>query len=135
MPSKPQQAAAVPFRRNGSAVSLCLITAASSRQWSIPKGNIERGSSPADTALEEAWEEAGLRGRIVGESLGSFEYRKFGSLLLVAVYLLEVQTAADHWDEDDVRRRRWVGPAEALRLLDGHPARALVEEACRRLTG
>ena len=116
-------------------MSLCLITAASSNHWSIPKGNIERGSSPEDTALEEAWEEAGLRGRIVGDALGHFEYRKFGSLLNVAVYVMEVESAAEHWDEEDIRRRRWVGPAEALRLLDGHPARPLVEEACRRLTG
>ena len=125
----------MPFRRNGNAVSLCLITAASSNHWSIPKGNIERGSSPEDTALEEAWEEAGLRGRIVGDPLGSFEYKKFGSLRTVAVFVMEVESAAEHWDEDDVRRRRWVAPAEALKLLDGHPARPLVEEACRRLTG
>jgi 8-oxo-dGTP pyrophosphatase MutT (NUDIX family) len=127
---RPQQAAAIPFRRQGESVSVCLITAASSRRWGIPKGTIERGDSPEETALHEAWEEAGLRGRIVGESLGRYEYEKGGILLTVAVYLMEVETVAEHWQDQELRRRRWVATAEAARILRPHPAASLVNEAC-----
>jgi 8-oxo-dGTP pyrophosphatase MutT (NUDIX family) len=96
---------------------------------------IERGASPEDTALQEAWEEAGLRGRIVGESLGSYEYEKAGVLLTVAVYLMEVEIAAKQWEEQELRRRRWVSAPAATRILETHPARALVEKACKRLAG
>jgi len=37
--------------------------------------------------LQEAWEEAGLRGRILGEALGN---EKAGVLLTVEAYLMEV---------------------------------------------
>ena len=74
-----------------------------------------------------------MRGRILGDTLGSYEYEKAGMLLTVAVYLMEVEIAAQHWEEQDLRRRRWVGAAEAARLLETHPAWSLVREACKRL--
>jgi 8-oxo-dGTP pyrophosphatase MutT (NUDIX family) len=135
MAPRPQQAAAIPFRRDGTAVSLCLITAASSQSWGIPKGTIERGDSSEDTALREAWEEAGLKGRILGDSLGTYEYVKEGILLTVAVYLMEVETEAERWEEQELRRRRWISARDAPRVLKSHPAGRLVEEACRRLAG
>ena len=135
MPPRPQQAAAIPFRRNGTSISLCLITAASSQSWSIPKGTIERGDSPEETALQEAWEEAGLKGRILGDSLGTYEYEKEGLLLTVVVYLMEVDIEADRWQEQELRRRRWILARDAPRVLKTHPAWPLVEEACRRLAG
>ena len=125
----------IPFRRSGDSISLCLITAASSRNWSIPKGTIERGDSPEDTALQEAWEEAGLRGRLLGDSLGTYEYEKAGLLLTVTVYLMEVEVAAEEWEEQELRGRCWIPAREAPRVLKGHPAWPLVEEACRRLGG
>jgi 8-oxo-dGTP pyrophosphatase MutT (NUDIX family) len=135
MGPRPQQAAVIPFRRNRNAVSFCLITAAASRRWGIPKGMIERGMAPEDTALQEAWEEAGLRGRILGKSLGSYEYEKAGVLLTVAVYLMEVESEAGQWEEQALRRRRWVPGVDAARMLETHPARSLFEEARKRLAG
>ena len=96
---------------------------------------IERGDSPEDTALQEAWEEAGLKGRILGDSLGSYAYEKAGVLLTVVVYLMEVEIEAERWEEQELRRRRWIPARDAPRLLKSHPARPLVEEACRRLAG
>lgn len=91
--------------------------------------------SPEETALEEAWEEAGLRGRILGDAVGSYEYEKDGILLTVAVYLMEVEIEARQWDEQELRRRRWVTAGAAVRMLRTHPAATLVEQACRRLAG
>lgn len=133
MTPQPQQAAAIPFRRSGDGVSVCLITAAASNVWTIPKGTIERGMSPAETAVQETWEEAGLRGHILGPPLGTFEYEKGGVLLTVEVYLMKVESEAKEWDEQAIRRRRWVSASDAVRLLEEHPAHALVEEACKKL--
>ena len=133
MPAGPQQAAAIPFRRTREGPSLCLITSKASDLWSIPKGTIEAGFTAEEAALQEALEEAGLEGRIEGACVGTYEYPKAGILLTVAVYLMEVHLEAAEWEEQDVRRRRWVPLAEALRLLGGHPARALVAEACRQI--
>jgi 8-oxo-dGTP pyrophosphatase MutT (NUDIX family) len=91
--------------------------------------------SPEETALEEAWEEAGLRGRILGDAVGSYEYEKDGILLTVAVYLMEVESEARQWDEQELRRRRWVTARRAVSMLKTHPAGNLVEEVCRGLAG
>ena len=126
----PQQAAAIPFRRTRDVVQLCLIRRKDTqKRWGIPKGVIESGDTPADTAVNEAWEEAGLVGRPVGETLGSYKYDKWGKTLTVAVFLLEVLDEEDTWDEDDVRDRRWTAMDEALDLLAEHPVRPLLDRA------
>jgi len=41
--------------------------------WALPKGNLDEGESPADTAVREVWEETGVHGRLV-EKLGDVKY-------------------------------------------------------------
>jgi 8-oxo-dGTP pyrophosphatase MutT (NUDIX family) len=41
--------------------------------WALPKGLISSGEDPAETALREAFEETGLRGRLVSK-LGDIRY-------------------------------------------------------------
>jgi 8-oxo-dGTP pyrophosphatase MutT (NUDIX family) len=131
----PQQAAAIPFRRTGDNVQLCLIRRKDTqKRWGIPKGVIDSGDTPAETAVNEAWEEAGLVGRPVGDTNGSYKYDKWGKALTVAVFLLEVLDEEDTWDEDDVRERRWTAIDEALDLLSQHPVRPLLDHAMGLLT-
>ncbi len=41
--------------------------------WVLPKGNLDKGEKPADTAVREVCEETGIEGRIV-EKLGDVKY-------------------------------------------------------------
>lgn len=41
--------------------------------WALPKGNLDEGESPAETAVREVWEETGVHGRLV-EKLGDVKY-------------------------------------------------------------
>jgi 8-oxo-dGTP pyrophosphatase MutT (NUDIX family) len=41
--------------------------------WVLPKGNLDEGEKPADTAVREVREETGIEGRIV-EKLGDVKY-------------------------------------------------------------
>ena len=100
------QASAIPFRRRDGDLEFCLITSMSKRQWCFPKGIIDPGETPAETALKEAAEEAGLRGCIVGDALGEYEYGKWGRVLRVVVLLMEVHHADDDWPEAEHRQRR-----------------------------
>ncbi len=38
--------------------------------WALPKGNLDPGERPAETAVREVWEETGVRGRPVEKLLG-----------------------------------------------------------------
>jgi ADP-ribose pyrophosphatase YjhB (NUDIX family) len=130
-----QQAAVVPFRRNGRKLEICLIRKkGSKKKWSIPKGFIARGDTSKETALKEALEEAGLKGRLVGDSIGRYEYRKWGTTLAVAVYLMEVNGEEDDWDEADFRERRWAPLDEATELLEPHPVQPLMPTVKGRLS-
>src|SRR5262249_25750027 len=82
----PQQAAAIAIRRTDDAFEVCLIRKNESKGWGIPKGMIELGETPEETALNEAWEEAGLKGRLLGDAVGTYEYEKWRTNFLVAVF-------------------------------------------------
>ena len=132
MPAR-DQAGVIPFRHKRKRIEICLIRRKGQKKWKIPKGFVDPGETPRQTALKEAWEEAGLRGRLVGESVGSYEYEKWNLDLTVAVFLMEVKEAADEWDESESRERGWLPLDDALAQLKKHPAKGLLAHVSRRL--
>lgn len=135
MPEPIPQASAIPFRRRGEALEFCLITTASGNRWGFPKGIIEGDDSPAATALNEAREEAGLVGRIVGDPLGTYRYQKWGADLDVVVFLMEVETWDDDWQEAELRERIWVKVDEAESRIERPELVALLRRAIDRVIG
>jgi len=125
----PQQAAAIPIRRRGNDVQVCLIRKRVATSWGIPKGTVDSGETHESTALNEAWEEAGLRGRLVGDALGTYKYEKYGRALTVMVFVMEVLEHDKDWIEKGIRERRWVSTAEALVMLIEHPAHGFLRHA------
>jgi phosphohistidine phosphatase len=123
----------VPYRFRGGRPEFCLITASSKPTWGFPKGIIDPGETPEQTALKEALEEAGLHGRIVGEPLGGYEYRKWGAVLTVTAYLLEVAVADDDWEEAWLRERAWRRPEEARAVVHRDEHRTLIDAALERI--
>jgi 8-oxo-dGTP pyrophosphatase MutT (NUDIX family) len=121
------QAAALPVREG----KICLVTSRNKSRWVIPKGCLEAGKSEIEIAVQEAWEEAGLSGRVSEASLGSYRYRKWGDELIVAVYLLEVSEIATDWPERETRERVWLEPDEAVELLAEEELRAIVRGVFR----
>ncbi len=128
-----RQACAVPFRRSGDRLELCLITSLKTKRWIYPKGIVDPGETVQETALKEAFEEAGLHGRIVGEPLGEYRDAKWGTKLHVIVLLMEVTACDDHWHEADIRQRRWVSPEEARTLVSKRKLRRFTDATLRQL--
>jgi 8-oxo-dGTP pyrophosphatase MutT (NUDIX family) len=128
---KPQQAAAIPIRRRGEDVQVCLIRKRLTGSWGIPKGTVESGETHASTALNEAWEEAGVRGRVIGDALGTYIYEKYGRPLTVMVFVMEVLEHHKDWIEAGLRERKWASREEAGTLLIEHPAHAFLDRALR----
>jgi 8-oxo-dGTP pyrophosphatase MutT (NUDIX family) len=117
------QAAALPMRSG----RVCLVMSRDGKRWVIPKGHVEVGHTPAETALQEAWEEAGLVGALERHPVGSYVYEKRGSVYHVVVYRMEVTGVADRWPEPE-RGRRWVTPERALKLVTDPGLRRLLSE-------
>ena len=101
-----RQAAALPLRRG----RVCLITSRNGKRFVIPKGWIEAGQTAGETALQEAWEEAGLVGALDPEPIGSYLYEKEGQTFHVTVFVMKVTSVAQDWPERSFRERSWVSP-------------------------
>ncbi|MFM8375194.1 MAG: NUDIX hydrolase [Phenylobacterium sp.] len=118
------QFAALPWRLNPEgAVEVLLITSRETRRWVVPKGWPMKGLKPHQAAAREAWEEAGVEGRIGSRRVGAFDYDKRlsgGALqpVRVEVYPLRVEVVHDAWPEASQRERSWVAPSEAAGRVD-----------------
>jgi len=109
-----QQASVIPYQRRNGRFEFCLITTRKGN-WIFPKGIIDPGETLEQAATKEAWEEAGIGGRILPPPLGQYEYYKWGTTLIVTVLLMEVSQVADTWEEN-WRERQWV-PADKAKTL------------------
>lgn len=109
-----RQAAALALRRG----RVCLITSRNGKRWVIPKGWIEPGQTAGETALQEAYEEAGLVGALEREPIGSYIYEKEGRTYHVTVFVMKVTSVAQDWPERTFRERSWVGPAGFFERID-----------------
>jgi len=104
------QACAIPYRRGKNRVEFCVITSSHGR-WIFPKGFIDPGRDVEQTALAEAFEEAGLHGRIVGQPLGCYDAQKVSGTYKVIAKLMEVRRCEGSFGpEEERRQRRWVTP-------------------------
>jgi 8-oxo-dGTP pyrophosphatase MutT (NUDIX family) len=126
-----RQACVIPFRIHQGTLKFCLITSLKKKKWIFPKGVVEPGETPAETGLKEAWEEAGLRGQIVGEPVGSYADRKWQAQLDVCVLLMSVTQCEDDWPEMRKRQRAWMSPAMTLENLPPGPLKMLFEQVLR----
>lgn len=128
------QAAAVPFRRTDDGEIEVLLVTSRAGDWSTPKGHIDIGNTPQETAEIETMEEAGAIGRASDQVLGVYEYTKPGRpgrRYRATVYPVEVDLTLEHWEEMDQRRRAWV-PLERA-VLELAPRRPDLSDCVARL--
>jgi 8-oxo-dGTP pyrophosphatase MutT (NUDIX family) len=133
MAANAKQVAVIPVRRADGKLEVCLIRRKDAQKWAIPKGFIDPGDSPEQAALNEAAEEAGLKGEVRGSAIGVYEYQKRDAELTVAVYLMQVSKEQKEWREMQFRERRWFALDEAAELLSSHPVRPLWDQVRERL--
>jgi 8-oxo-dGTP pyrophosphatase MutT (NUDIX family) len=118
------QFAALPWRRNAAGeVEVLVITSRETKRWVIPKGWPIKGKSSAKSAAQEAFEEAGVTGKLRKRPVGSYAYDKRlknGRMqhVRVAVFALLVEAEAEVYPEAAQREKSWVSLTEAARLVD-----------------
>lgn len=117
------QFAALCYRIKKKKVQILLITSRGTRRWIVPKGWPMDARTPAASAMQEAWEEAGVRGTTNGRCLGIYSFSKdtegLGALpCLAMVYAVQVETLADEYPEAGQRMRRWMSRKKAARLVE-----------------
>jgi 8-oxo-dGTP pyrophosphatase MutT (NUDIX family) len=131
------QYAALPYHigEDGSP-QIMLLTSRETRRWVIPKGWAIKDLKPHQVAAREAFEEAGLVGRIISKKpIGSFHYEKLQPehrlLCEVWVFLLWVDHQLNDWPEKGQRETRWFEPEEAACMVDESGLAEIIRQAMR----
>ncbi len=105
--------------------------------WALPKGNLDPGERPEETAIREVFEETGVHGRLV-EKLGDVKYtytRRGGERVfkIVSFYLLRAGRGRIGDIEErmrvEVAEARWLPLDDAPRLLAYGGERGMVQKA------
>jgi 8-oxo-dGTP diphosphatase len=105
--------------------------------WALPKGNLDPGEKPAETAVREVLEETGVRGHLV-EKLGDVKYtytRRGGIRVfkIVSFYLLRAGRGRIGEIEEamrvEVAEARWLPLDEASALLAYGGEREMAQKA------
>jgi ADP-ribose pyrophosphatase YjhB (NUDIX family) len=104
-----------------------LITSSRRRRWTIPKGFVKAGLSLVDSAGEEAWEEAGIRGVVSQVPIGCYVYTKRALILSVAVFSMHIEKMFEVWPEQWKRQRQWVSLAETVAIIEEPGLRDIIE--------
>ncbi len=128
------QSAVIPYRIRDGRLEILLVRSSGDKHWVVPKGIVDPGHSAQESALKEAWEEAGIEGEVDNEPLGSYRYPKWGASCSVAVYPMAVnrEIPVAEWEEPE-RGRHWASAETASKLLKQKKLRPLVETLAQRL--
>lgn len=119
------QFAALCYRVKGRKVQILLVTTRRTGRWIMPKGWPIDAMTPQQSVAQEAWEEAGVTGRVDARPLGLYSYTKMLDdedwLPCVAMlYPLRVKSLARDFPEKGQRKRKWVNRKQAAALV-GEP--------------
>ena len=119
----PRQAGAVCYRQSPSGIEFLLVRTTGGR-WTFPKGGIQIPLGVAESAAQEALEEAGVTGAIDAQPFTYYLHAKRelkgsderATRFCVAAFLLEVR-AENAREPEHGRRPTWFAPQEAKRRL------------------
>ncbi|WP_342362041.1 NUDIX hydrolase [Terrarubrum flagellatum] len=108
------------------------MTSRGTKRFVIPKGWPMKKLRDHDAAALEAFEEAGVRGKISRRPLGVFLYWKRMSrafkLVEVDLFPLRVTRQARKWLEKGQREMAWLTAEDAILLLDEPRLKTLIRE-------
>lgn len=113
---------------------ILLISTQNGRRWQLPKGHIEAGEMPEETAVREVREETGVTGRVVaalpGVDYWFVEGGKHRVHKTVAYFLLEYEGgSAENFDANEVSGAGWFPWADGLTRLTFENERQVVARA------
>ncbi len=119
------------------AAEVLLLTSRDTGRWVIPKG-WPMGNRPGfEVAEQEAFEEAGVRGKVEQSPLGFFHYEKAmgkGAIIpcRVQVHALEVNFLEKNYKEKSCRTHKWFQCSDAANQVKEPQLKTLITDFARR---
>jgi 8-oxo-dGTP diphosphatase len=130
-------AGGVVYRRAAGGAEVVIVRVGPKGRWQLPKGIVDEGEKPGETAVREVREEAGVDARIAAP-LDTIEYwyvgnerdgRRVRFHKFVHLFLLEYGSGnvADH--DHEVEEARWVSVSDAAGMLAFDSERKALSQA------
>ncbi len=122
------------FRKNDDSVEIALVAVKDGKVWCLPKGIINKGEEPDETAIREVSEETGLKGRVI-EKLGEINYwyylkeEEAKCRKTVHFYLLEYEGGDISKHDWEVDKAAWFQIDDALKIASHKNERDIIEKA------
>lgn len=128
------------YRKRAGRVDVALISVGEPPRWQLPKGLVDRGEKPEDTAVREIREEAGVQATIVAplDRIGYWYQRtEKGTRVrvrkFVHFYLLRYRSGNVRQHDNEVLEARWVPLDDAGAMLAFPSEREVLAEAAQKL--
>lgn len=115
-------AGGVVYRRDGQHYKICLIAKKHKSVWALPKGRVDPGETPEETAIREVGEETGHLARIqtLLDQIQYFFYWKENNTFYhkyVYFFLMPLAEENKFNRDQEADAVRWVTPGEAYRMV------------------
>jgi 8-oxo-dGTP pyrophosphatase MutT (NUDIX family) len=126
------------FRRGQGGMEVVLVSVKGGEVWCLPKGLIDRGETPEETAVREVREESGLSGKII-EELGDITYwyyikgENVKCRKTVHFFLLEYVSGNTEQHDFEVDDSQWFPIDAALEKISFKGDRSILEKAKAKL--
>jgi 8-oxo-dGTP pyrophosphatase MutT (NUDIX family) len=129
-PRNPSHAGGVVFRQRGRTIEYLLVEATNDpTQWVLPKGHVEEGEQPGETAVREVHEETGVWARIV-DDLGAAAWTVDGAAVTARFLLMQAVGRGRRKDKE--REHIWLPLQGAIARASHIETRELLQAAEQR---
>ena len=115
----------VTCHRTGDARFLLVRASRPPHPWVLPKGHVEAGETPEQTARREVLEEAGVDAHVMAR-IGDVSYEYRGQRLRIRYFLMQALEMKIALEDREIC---WCSPADAEQLLEFENAREIVRRA------
>ncbi len=136
---KSAQEAALCLRMKAGRLQVLMITSRDTGRWVLPKGWLMKDCAAGETALCEAWEEAGVVGQLRSERpLGHYTYQKTfedstAHHCRVDLHVVRVIRLEAKFPEKGQRRRKWMTTSKAAKSVTERDLARLLRTLPERL--
>jgi 8-oxo-dGTP pyrophosphatase MutT (NUDIX family) len=122
----------IPFDVSGDRIAVMFVTSQKRGRWILPKGNLRSGETHKQGCKREAFEEAGVKGKILSDFPMTVVVGKSDGLSIknvpVTYYPLLVTEQFDEWPEVSKRERHWSLLDKALKVTERDDYQGLITQ-------
>lgn len=126
------------FRVSDGVFLVCLIAKQEMRVWALPRGRVEGGETPEETALREVLEETGFSARVL-EKLDEIHFYFYSHTdeklihRIVHFFLMQCEDGEPAQLDQEVDMAKWYPINEAIRMLKYENEKEILRKARRVL--